>query len=124
MKTITLELSKRLAPYLENIETEYWYAEGWGIHIYKEKIQDRPDLIKTLTTEEAMDFILSNLSVEDSLQLWNNYFWLFLKWELVLDLENLPLLEKIEKTLNYLRQPSKKAHSFRDGMNWRWSLDH
>lgn len=31
-KTINLELSKRLAPYLEGVETEYWYCDtrkGW-----------------------------------------------------------------------------------------------
>ena len=32
--------------------------------------------------------------------------------------------QKFIEMLEVLRQPSKKAHSFRDGMNWRWSLDH
>ena len=29
MKTINLELSKRLAPYLEEVETEYYYRNIW-----------------------------------------------------------------------------------------------
>jgi len=99
MKTISLELSKRLAPHLGNIKTEYWYAKSWGVHIYKE---DRQDLIKTLTFEESINFILSNLSVEDVLELWNNYCCFFLKWELILELSNFSLLKSMERIINYL----------------------
>ena len=105
IKTINIELSKKLEPYLENIETEYRYRiykyskTGKTVGLVKNKL---PWDIKTLKIEEAIEFILSSLTDEDSLQLWNNYICVFIKWELVLNLSNLSLLQAMEKILEYL----------------------
>ncbi len=110
IKTINIELSKKLEPYLENIETEYRYRiykynkTRKTIRLVKNKLpwDIIPWDIKTLKIEEAIEFILSSLTDEDSLQLWNNYICVFIKWELVLNLSNLSLLQAMEKILEYL----------------------
>lgn len=61
MKTISLELSKKLAPYLKGIETEYIYNDMWWIEENKwtdEELNAFNNVYKTLTLEEAIDFFL------------------------------------------------------------------
>jgi len=70
MKTINLELSKRLAPYLEDVDTEYSYYfykdDNWKItnsiwkykHSFvRTKIFYITEEYKTLTLEEAIEFL-------------------------------------------------------------------
>ena len=64
MKTINLELSKRLAPYLENIDTEYLWHQKWNISTctwYKERLVRKHTQewrsFKTLTLEEVIEFL-------------------------------------------------------------------
>ena len=37
---------------------------------------------------------------------------------------NIYILKNSNRVWLFYETSSKKAHSFRDGMNWRWSLDH
>lgn len=60
-KTINLELSKRLAPYLENIKTSETIFIWW---------KRWEDFIKTLTLEEAIDFLPFKII------LWNGKYFL------------------------------------------------
>lgn len=109
MKTINITLSKKLIPYLKNIDTKFYYEDWFIIHKWWVDIKNYKKLwlIKTLTLEEAIEFILKKIGVEDSLQLWNNYIWFFIKWELVLELSNFSLLQAIEKILEYLLDNKK-----------------
>ena len=104
IKTINIKLSNRLASYLENVKTKYYLEDWFLINEWWVDLKNYKNLwlIKTLTFEEAIEFILSSLTNEDSLQLWNKYFCVFIKWNLVLNLSNLSLLQAIEKTLTYL----------------------
>jgi len=104
MKTISFKLSKKLIPYLENIDTEYYYEDWFVIEKWCVDLKNYKSLwiIKTLTFEEAINFILFHLTNEDSLQLWNNYICFFIKWKLILDLSKLTLSQAIEKLLEYL----------------------
>lgn len=60
MKTINLELSKRLQKHLKNIETEYIYADNW-LAVWKFILVkqwyklNESNYYKTLTLEEAID---------------------------------------------------------------------
>jgi len=56
MKTLNLELSKKLAPYLEEVETEYnWcFDYNWKYYIAN---SNKIEWIKTLTLEEAIEFL-------------------------------------------------------------------
>jgi len=70
-KTINLELSKRLAPYLEGVETEFAYIWTMSRDLVKDEYIEKPVAkwqirasyfsplpdIKTLTLEEAIDFL-------------------------------------------------------------------
>ncbi len=62
METINLELSKRLTPYLEEVETEYvWYdtIEWEDIFLERKWLYWRDYIYcKTLTLEEAIEFII------------------------------------------------------------------
>lgn len=67
MKTLSLELSKRLAPFLEGVETEYIYYD-WEIYDEYELSSMWDNIIdfnieiltiKTLTLEEAIEFLIS-----------------------------------------------------------------
>lgn len=60
MKTINLELSKKLAPYLEGIKTEFIYNDMWWIEENRwntKELNEFPNVFKTLTLEEAIDFL-------------------------------------------------------------------
>lgn len=103
MKTIWFELSKKLNDLwlLDNIETEYWYAESWWLHNYKAEIEDRPEMIKTLTLEETIEFLNNNkitFLIENSpYYSWNEKISILIKyinWKL-LDFE----IEVFSKTL-------------------------
>jgi len=104
MKTINFDISKRLVPYLENVKTKYYLEDWFLINEWWVDLKNYKNLwlIKTLTTEEAIEFILFSLADEDSLQLWNNYICVFINHKLVLNLSNLSLLQAIEKILKYL----------------------
>jgi len=98
MKTINLELSKRLAPYLENTDTENWYYKwvfNWGFPYRWQFIQK--EYVKTLTLEESIEFLQKHY------------------WDWIIDLSIYPnkiliewtykwktLLIAIEKMLEYL----------------------
>lgn len=107
MKTIiNLELSKKLAPYLEGIDTEY------VLSIYNElyksnlsfKIEDW--YIKTLTLEEAIEF-LQKKEIRFTIEFGGEWYFLielfgtkfhynsYTQWQI-------SLLEAIEKMLEYL----------------------
>ena len=113
MKTISFELAKRLAPYIENIDTEYKIDENWNIYndIQNElcdafdNIHRYRKLYKTLTLEEAIDFILNkNLSIEFFNRDWerwcweNNWDWTYIKWPFIWKTP----LDAVEKKLEYL----------------------
>jgi len=61
MNTISLELSKRLEPFLEEVDTYYnWYYHkdrGWYLVQRLDHLTTRG--IKTLILEEAIDFLVS-----------------------------------------------------------------
>lgn len=85
-KTISLELSKKLAPYLKNIEIEYlfniyidWDWNEKAINLYSNNMLDiyKDPMyyknIKTLTLEEAIEFL--PLKIETDLwPAWIKYF--------------------------------------------------
>lgn len=114
MKTISLEISKRLAPYLKNINTNKYYALlKWkkrsyyisSLWIFNKEIWD----IKTLTLEEAIDFI-KNFSTQ--ITFWFNdkftnwlFNYIFLKlnnWTNVRINYKWNIIIWIEKMLEYL----------------------
>jgi len=105
MKTISLELSKRLAPYLEWVETEWRYSsyakkdKSWWC---KPKLAKRSywwNIIKTLILEEAIEFLSKNATEK-----WRNEMnsillaWLWDNFS-VLEIFNIKLAEKM---LEYL----------------------
>lgn len=59
MKTLSLETSKRLEPFLENVETEYFYSTEWTLNKLLEW-DHRYLRNKTLTLEEAIEFLPSH----------------------------------------------------------------
>ena len=149
MKTINLELSKRLAPCLENVETEFWYCDtrkSWKEYNcyrsnqyaemefipfrdldeedieceridfdsngpYPNEWYNKSDPIKTLTLEEAIEFLPKEIK--------NGDYWLRIEpsynckmWEVSYSqcepcgyydiFEDKDLLICIEKMLEYL----------------------
>ena len=62
MKTINLELSKRLASYLEDMETEYYleYTQ-WAYLPQNDATFEEWTDIKTLTLEEIIAFLQNNM---------------------------------------------------------------
>jgi len=127
MKTITLELSKRLAPYLEDVDTEYWleiYTSDW------EDINEAPEdfwnlypiwntradtsvsykQIKTLTLEEAIEFLPKKHPKYKEYYLrmmlydktWDVEYWMCEPCETMWGACWKTLLEAIEKMLEYL----------------------
>jgi len=106
MKTISLELSKKLAPYLEWVETEYiWVHIQWCDSIIKSDnwLDEYKYICKTLTLEEAIEF-LWNINIRWE-QLWiykkSNWNWIIYYWfGNVYEWET--LLEAVEKMLEYL----------------------
>lgn len=107
MKTINFELSKRLNEkwLLDNIETEYIYADIW-LKLEKNLNNELENTIKTLTFEEVIEFLIDKWF---SIKFWKNYkfqsqgvrFEIYLKkidkyshWD--------TLIEAIEKILEYL----------------------
>ena len=72
MKTISLELSKRLAPYLQDIDTQVHYRkselsvnpqseEDYWYYLYGGTFQIQFWCIKTLTLEEIIAFLQNNM---------------------------------------------------------------
>jgi len=87
MKTINLELSKRLAPYLEGVETEYFYQE-YKRYVWDGEVKNWNDWIlcnrenatfyehqdiKTLTLEWAILLLPATLSE------WSNHYEMTIK---------------------------------------------
>ena len=130
MKTINLELSKRLSPYLENVETENSYIQSnkkkyyyiwelkelytlWKINwnnpitMRMYKIKNRK-IYKTFTLEEAIEFIKTtkdwiSLNIAYS-TMWNVWCVSYNTW---MDLfayiqKDISLLEAIEAMILYL----------------------
>lgn len=118
MKTINPELSKRLAPYLEDAETEYFFywntdKEALPIEWYETQ-ESVKKYIKTLTLEEAIDFL------PQSIDKWKDgeYYLNISKWdwvhsvdyhyyeredqEILIYCDWKTLLEAISKMLEYL----------------------
>lgn len=121
MKTITLELSKRLAPYLEDVDTEYWleiYTSDW------EDINEAPEdfwnlypiwntradtsvsykQIKTLTLEEAIEFVrnkLKNTKYNLEIRLASDGYLIELSYPFRIFIWE-KLIEATEKMLEYL----------------------
>ena len=106
MKTISLELSKKLAPYLDGVKTEYnWcFDDSWEYFITN---SNKIEWIKTLTLEEAIEFLPWYLYLpslfKDKLFLlitkWDGYYieywdYIFKEWK--------TLLEAVEKMIEYL----------------------
>jgi len=58
--------------------------------------------INLFTFEEILYFINFSLSEEDSIQLGNNYVWLFIKWEQVLLFNNILNIGILKNILDYL----------------------
>jgi len=114
MKTINLELSKRLAPYLENIETQKYtdwnFTFYWRTleHQFKLWTENKNNYYKTLTLEEAIEFLPERISGWDLelamnktrvayVMLWDcspNEMVNYYSWK--------TLLQAIEKMLEYL----------------------
>ncbi len=111
MKTINPELSKRLAPYLEDVETDHVLMENvfWDYVLWDEismwTFNPKWDKYKTLTLEEAIDFMPRDIlnwelmfskyscRYENALLDWNPWLLMF-NWK--------TLLQAIEKMLEYL----------------------
>lgn len=115
MKTINLELSKKLQEHLKDIETEYYY-EAWlrGKYFLEEWIssfdKDNWD-IKTLTLEEAIEFLPETIILNDheevELSLYKrwvsyDYFWFEEYGSLKFFEDEASLLQAIEKMLEWL----------------------
>lgn len=109
MKTINLELSKRLAHYLENINVKYFYEDWFIIYKWWVDIKNYKKLwlIKTLTLEEVIEVLpkyifIYNKYAHPYIDILNNtiYYWYWAiigfgeKWE--------TLLQAAEKILEYL----------------------
>jgi len=114
MRTINLELSKKLAPYLKEVDTEYiWVDIQWCIDIIKTNnwLDEFDYICKTFTLEEAIEFLPKTvkdwyiywlqINWKSNLEYWiryNNYairkFIYSQRWK--------TLLEAIEKMLEYL----------------------
>lgn len=103
-KVINLELAKRLAPYLENVDTEYWYWHSWAIFtMYQLEVSTseraKDVWIKTLTFSEIPKFISDYSNNE-----WRIYCSLLLQkelWDIFSVLEIFDI-EMWEKMLTYL----------------------
>ena len=112
MNTLTLETSKRLAPYLTDVDTEYVIDFEWVVWELKYAISE-DDMFwynwydKTLTLEEAIEFLpvrikndiihINKIENSYSIEYWNLWFklkWSYHNWK--------TLLEAIEKMINYL----------------------
>ena len=67
MKTINLELSKKLAPYLEDMKVEHIIYGNNKKIIKKNKLSNKElkidNFFKTLTLEEVMDFLPAKLTL-------------------------------------------------------------
>jgi len=126
-KTISLELSKRLIPFLKGVETEYAYVDRSEEYFIEASDEDKKHKIfknifvlekvdweywefKTLTLEEAIEFLTDNMwktSIE-TLKVWqytddkhyrvscNKYEWIIYNWDWK------TLLQAIEKMLECL----------------------
>lgn len=80
IKTLNLELSKRLAPYLKNIETKYVYCNVWDVGEFEEEpvltinvpadFHEWASTMKTLNFHETLTFIkcVLNKDIEKYLQ--------------------------------------------------------
>jgi len=122
METISLELSKRLAPYLEDVETEFFYYNDVEYDINNYVLLDTKEELfkkflqwhdfKTLTLEEAIEFLQTNIAwiydiVSAESTQWNyfecNYYKDWPNKDKPFDVVSWKtLLEAIEKMLEYL----------------------
>lgn len=133
MKTLSFELSKRLneLKLLDNIETKFLYSKKWKIY---DKLETGPytyGMIKTLTLEEAIEFLPEKIIDAEwgwinrdwakwsrwPCNIWFNFFkeirnqneWIIWKIQ-IKDFDNCELdlvvwktlLERIEKMIEYL----------------------
>ena len=103
MKTINFELSKRLNDLwlLDDIETEYFYRT-WDNVLYNWNPWDWPNWIKTLTLEEAIEFLPDWYMVLKNnwkfiIENLNDYINPLYKWK-----HFNTLLEAIEDRIEYL----------------------
>jgi len=121
MKTINFELSKRLTEwlYLDNIETEFKYYKMWDEYILLHKTEFYKsdwDNIKTLTLEEAIEFLpiyikrkykfncekFNNIIPFSNMKKWDKYWVSYIyNWEWYIQYSK-TLLGAIEKMLEYL----------------------
>ena len=117
-KTISLETSKKLAPHLEGIETEYFWVkevneDKWIIVYWDSEEPITEEEIKTLTLEEAIEILPKSFGKE--FQYWNleikfnnwNSILRYTSYEKSFDITVYEvtwktLLEAIEKMLEYL----------------------
>lgn len=110
-KTISFELSKRLDELwlLRDIETEYVIDICTNIVWELKYAIDEEDIfwiswyIKTLTTDEAIEFILNNIWDYWSIQLWKNDVSFFpIDWEKIQFYHSRINTQILEKMITYL----------------------
>jgi len=109
-KVISLKLAKRLAPYLENVETENWYF-NWDLNwLFKWRFvpeHDHWEIIKTLTLEEAIEFLKQRrinlcLTIKHNNEYWKDYNLELFSFDRWLNVEWDTQIEAIEKMIEYL----------------------
>jgi hypothetical protein len=110
-KVISLELAKRLAPYLENIETEYFYDNNWEAYIY-DKYNKYKLYIKTLTLEEAIEFLPKQIKVKEY---YNSTEYSIKKWYLQ--------IEFIEKYMIFYINNKNISESITKAFYWKTLLE-
>jgi len=112
-----LELLKKLAPYLEDVETEYYIDVNWNIlNIHWPEDLTKDIWIKTLTLEEAIETVLpkyiftdkkENLTIRswisENIEYWNiGYFNIVTNETSLKEVKWETLLQAIQKMLEYL----------------------
>lgn len=118
-KCINFELSKKLNELwlLDNIDTEYWYWHSWAIFtMYQLETSTRERAkdvwIKTLTLEEAIEFLPKHINLWEWLAplnynfyyktiqyIWPRYIYFTNSWKTLLEaIENL-ILDLLENNL-------------------------
>lgn len=99
MKTINFELSKRLNELwlLNNIETEYKLWEYWVFVITWFEPIVWPKLYKTLTLEEAIEFLPNWISMQKD---WWDYIYYYVDY--IWNFVSSNHIEAIEKMIEYL----------------------
>ncbi len=110
MKTINLELSKRLAPYLESTKTKYvlttiwratWDSELRNAHLETiEKTEDHTPMeldTKLMNLEEAIEFLPNGIEIKKDEWI----YFVFYKDEMYMNTTN-KLILAIESMLEYL----------------------